>query len=113
MKYVLSPTVGLRSWQLVPHACYVQGDPYPQHLGREVFELLSRCDGATELDASAQLDRLAAAGVIHLAAEGETWSAWSRPRSYGNRVFHSLNWAITGACNFNCRHCFMAADNAP
>lgn len=113
MKYVLSPTVGLRSWQLVPHACYVQGNPYPQQLGREVFELLSRCDGATELDASAQLDRLAAAGVVHPAAEGEVWSAWSRPRSYDNRVFHSLNWAITGACNFNCRHCFMAADNAP
>ena len=28
-------------------------------------------------------------------------------------AFHSLNWAVTGRCNYRCRHCFMAADNGP
>ena len=52
-------------------------------------------------------------GLIQPAAPGQTWDAWSAPRSYPNRLFHSMIWAITGRCNLNCRHCFMARDNAP
>ncbi len=59
------------------------------------------------------LRRALAAGLIQPAAPGQTWSSWSAPRSYANRLFHSMIWAITGRCNLNCRHCFMARDNAP
>ena len=30
-----------------------------------------------------------------------------------NRYFPAMNWMITGKCNYNCLHCFNAADNAP
>ncbi len=113
MKYVLSEKVALRSWQLIPYAYYVYGYQYAQKLNREAFELLSACDGEKELEPSALLAQLESAGFIHPAKEGETWSDWSKPRFCDNRYFPHLNWAITGKCNLNCKHCFMAADNAP
>ena len=30
-----------------------------------------------------------------------------------NRYFPAMNWMITGKCNYNCLHCFNAADNSP
>lgn len=113
MCYIISNNVALRSWKLVPCACYVRGHQYAQRLSREQFELLKRCDGVQELEQTEPLRLLERAGVVREARPGETWSEWSRPRSFGNRYFPCVNWAITGKCNFNCRHCFMAADNAP
>ncbi len=113
MRYVLDQNVALRSWELVPWACYVRGRQYAQKLSREQFELLARCDGVQELGQTELLGRLERAGFVHEAREGETWSEWSAPRRCDNRHFPGVNWAITGRCNFNCRHCFMAADNGP
>ncbi len=39
-------------------------------------------------------------------------SDWQKARICDNRYFPAINWAVTGKCNLNCRHCFMAADNA-
>ena len=113
MRYIISNNVALRSWKLVPCAFYVRGHQYAQRLSREQFELLKRCDGVQELEQTELLRLLERAGVVREARPGETWSEWSRPHSFGNRYFPCVNWAITGKCNFNCRHCFMAADNAP
>lgn len=113
MRYVLNKNVALRSWKLVPHAYYVRGYQYAQKLSREQFELLSLCDGGHELEKTQLLAQLESAGFVHEAREDETWSEWSKPRRFDNRYFPSVNWAITGKCNFNCKHCFMAADNGP
>lgn len=113
MKYVVSDKVALRSWRLVPHAYYVYGYEYAQKLNPEAFDVLSRCDGTQDIPASPLLDKLVESGFCRAAAPDETWSEWSRPRKYENRYFPRLNWAITGKCNMNCRHCFMAADNSP
>lgn len=113
MRYVLDRNVALRSWERIPWACYTWGRAVPQRLEPDLFDLLSRCDGAHDLEPTDVLGQLVQAGVVHEAAPGQTWDAWSAPRSYDNRLFHSLNWAITGRCNYRCRHCFMAADNGP
>ncbi len=42
MCYIISNNVALRSWKLVPCACYVRGHQYAQRLSREQFELLKR-----------------------------------------------------------------------
>lgn len=113
MRYVLSGNVALRSWDRIPWACYVWGRPVPQRLEPEEFALLALCDGAHDLGPSPLLDRLVGRGYARPATAGETWDPWSAPRSYGNRLFHSVNWAVTGRCNYRCRHCFMAADSGP
>lgn len=113
MRYVLNKNIALRSWKLVPYAYYVHGLPYAQKLNREQFELLSCCDGVQELENTDLLSRLERDGFAHEACGNERWSEWSKPRQCDNRYFPCVNWAITGKCNFNCRHCFMAVDNAP
>ena len=116
VRYLLNPNIALRSWQLVPYAYYIRGERNAQGLKKEEFEFLSVCDGRTELP-TAQDSPLAGSllerGLIRAAREGEVLSSWNRPMVCSNRYFPAMNWMITGRCNYNCLHCFNAADNAP
>lgn len=116
MRYILNPYIALRSWTLVPYAYYIKGERNAQGLKKEEFEFLSACDGKTELptETESPLARdLLERGFIHIAKDEETISDWSRPMVCSNRYFPAMNWMITGRCNYNCIHCFNAADNAP
>lgn len=118
MRYLLNPNIALRSWLLVPYAYYIRGERNARGLKEEEFMFLAACDGRNELpdeQESALTARFLANGFITKAAQGEamTVSDWNRPRMYMNRYFPAMNWMITGKCNYNCIHCFNAADNAP
>ena len=64
------------------------------------------CDGKNEQDQDSEaIKHLSAHGLIHPASEGEELDGWQKVRFCDNR-------SITGKCNYNCRHCFMAKDNA-
>ena len=116
MHYILNPNIALRSWQLVPYAYYIKGERNAIGLKKEEFEFLSSCDGKTELpsaEESSLARDLTEKGFISEAKNGENLSDWSRARICNNRYFPAMNWMITGKCNYNCIHCFNAADNAP
>ena len=38
--------------------------------------------------------------------------SWQRYRVYPSRCVESVHWAITGKCNFRCRHCLVSAPGA-
>lgn len=109
----IAPGVALRAWRLVPHAYYRRGDPFAKKLTPNQYEWLSRCDGVTAMETSPFLLELEAAGLAERSETPDSIHPWQSPRLCDNRYFPALNWAITGKCNYNCRHCFMAADNAP
>lgn len=116
MHYVLNPNIALRSWRLVPFAYYIKGERNARGLKSEEFDFLSACDGKTELPSAADsplAEKFLANGFIRIAENGEETEQWSRPRLCDNRYFPAMNWMITGKCNYNCLHCFNAADNAP
>lgn len=113
MKYILNPDIGLRSWRLVPYAYYVKGVRDAKGLKKDEFEFLLKCDGKTELDDNSELaKRLSEKGFIFPAEDGDTLSEWQRLEC-DNRYFPAINFEITGKCNYNCLHCFNAADNSP
>lgn len=113
-QYILNPSIALRGWRLVPYAYYIQGVRDAKGLKKDEFELLLRCDGREELDSSSPLVReLTRRGLIRPAGDGETLSERQKYRFCDNRYFPAMNWMITGKCNYNCRHCFNASDNAP
>lgn len=113
MYYRLREHIGLRSWTRAPYACYVRNEAFAKRLSKDDFEMLCLCDAAHDLPESEQLKRLEAEGLIEACREGDSPDAWSLARRYDNRYFPKMNLMITGRCNYNCLHCFNAADNAP
>lgn len=111
MKYILNENIALRSWWLVPYAYYIKHQKDAQGLKKEQFEILLQCDGQTELEDSEPLQELIAHGFCRIAYEGEQLTRWQRYKKCNNRYFPAMNWMITDKCNFNCLHCFNAADN--
>lgn len=113
MKYILNKKIALRSWEQVPYAYYIKNQPYAKGLTKAEFEVLRKCDGIQEVEENECLKNLLQRRLIHVCREGETLSEWQEYRSCDNRYFPKMNWMITGKCNYNCLHCFNAADNAP
>jgi radical SAM protein with 4Fe4S-binding SPASM domain len=111
--YKLNENIALRSWKLVPYAYYYYGDRNAKGLKLDEWELLKKCDGITEIEDSQLLEDLQKKGLCKPCEFGDKLTDWQKVRSFDNRYFPALTWAITGKCNLSCKHCFMAADNAP
>lgn len=113
MYYKLPEYIALRSWQLVPCAYLVRYSPYAQPLTKREFETMLLCDGEHDIEFDETVAELAVRKLIISCEKGEHPSEWSLHKSYDNRYFPKMNLMITGKCNYNCLHCFNAADNAP
>lgn len=109
--YKLSEHIALRSWWLVPYAFYIKGQKNAIGLKKDEYELLCRCDGQQELPESKLLQELLERGLITTCKPGEQLSEWQKPKACDNRYVPAMIWMITGKCNYNCLHCFNAADN--
>lgn len=114
MYTILNSNIALRSWRLVPYAYYIKGVSTAFGLKKEEFELLLLCDGQTDLPDSTLLQHLIGKRLVSVCEKGEqSLSDWQRHKNCDNRYFPKMNWMITGKCNYNCLHCFNAADNTP
>ena len=105
--------VALRGWPRIDHAYYTRDAREARGLTDEEFGLLMRCDGVHELSGSELLDSLLRRGLVEPCPRGKAPGDWSRFRAYDNVYVPMFNFMITGRCNYNCLHCFNAADNAP
>ena len=119
MRYRLKQGCSLRGWLFNPYAL-VRDDWYlPTNLSVDEFNVLVRCDGETvfaedELDeARAILTRFLEEGVIEECAAPDPVADAQGYKLYPCWRFNLINWAITGRCNYNCKHCFAAADLNP
>ena len=112
MYYRLHEDYALRAWKYVNHGLYHRYTVQPVRVENEIYDLLMQCDGEHDLPDSAALRELTEKGMIVPCEKGEHPSAWSQYRRYEHRFVPSMNLMLTGKCNYNCRHCFNAADNA-
>ncbi len=110
---ILNEKIALRSWVRSPYAYYMRERRDAERLKKEEYDLLKLCDGEHDLEESILLKKLIMSGFVKPCKKGEyKLSPW-QDKTYDNRYFPAMNWMITGKCNYNCLHCFNAADNAP
>ena len=110
---MLCPGVRLRGWIGMPYAAVRSGDV--KRLGREQFEALLLCDGQTDISMfsegkmSETLSALAEEGLICFCDTPGRLEQDQYYKHVDNRYFHGVYWAVTGRCNFRCRHCYLDA----
>ena len=111
-RYILAPDVALRSWEGSPSTYIRRESARPMRLTRDMFDTALLCDGAHDLPGSAALARLLEGGVVRHCGPEESLTNWQRHRAYPCRVTPWLALEITDRCNYNCLHCFNAADES-
>ena len=112
MFFKLADNIALRSWNGVKYAYYIKGEEFAQPLTQKQAEVLLLCDGEHYIEIDDTVMQLSLKRLILSCQKGESPSEWSAYRKYDNKYFPRMNLMITGKCNYNCLHCFNAADNA-
>jgi len=117
--YILTSGYALRGWKLLPYAIQYLYAPRTEFFREDDWALISACDGRTDIDwnalTDAQRERYAQwerGGFIRRAGDGERLLPHQEYRFYPARFKESVQWSITGRCNYKCRHCFMSAPHA-
>ena len=118
-RYILTPGYVLRGWKLLPYAIQYLCAPMTEFFREDDWALISACDGRTDIDWNALTDEQRKryehwerGGFIRRAGDGERLLPYQEYRFYPARFKESVQWSITGRCNYKCRHCFMSAPHA-
>lgn len=112
MYYKLSDDIALRKWTDYGYSYYERGARYAIPLRPKEAEIMLMCNGEHDIETDDTVMQLILRNMITPCEKGERPSEWSSLREYDNRYFPAMNLMITGRCNFNCLHCFNAADNS-
>ena len=117
--YILTPAYALRGWNMLPYAIQYLYAPKTEFFLEDDWALISACDGRTEIDWDAltdaqrkRYDHWEKSGFIRRTGEGERLLPHQEYRFYPARFKESVQWSITGRCNYKCKHCFMSAPHA-
>ncbi len=118
-RYILMPAYAFRGWKLLPYAAQNIHMPRTEFFTKEKWELLSACDGETDIDWEALTEEQRKLYehweqkfLIRNAKDGEGLLPYQEYRFYPARFKESVQWSITGRCNYKCKHCFMSAPHA-
>ncbi|MEW6359368.1 MAG: radical SAM protein [Planctomycetota bacterium] len=104
----------LRGWTDLPLALVNWTTGEQIELTKKGFYVAEACDGRSDFgslaffpDHLAVLDKLIEKGIAEPCDEGDGIDPRQRYRRAENPRLSALQWAITGLCNLNCRHCYM------
>ena len=112
MYYRITDDAALRSWSDIGFAFYRRGIRRAMPLPKRQAAAMLLADGEHDMETDDTVMLLVLKKLIEPCERGERPSAWSAYRKYDNVCFPMMSLMITGKCNFNCLHCFNAADNA-
>ena len=117
--YLLNSVYALRGWKLLPYAVQTLYRPQTEFFQADDWALFSVCDGQTDIDWDALTEvqrekyiHWERSGFIRPAQPGERLLPVQEYRFYPARFKESVQWSITGRCNYKCRHCFMSAPHS-
>lgn len=110
MKFIIGEEYALRSYKDSTYALLKSEGHNVIRLKKNQFDLLAKCDGQTDINLTPELSDYIENQIVHEASSGEHLSDWQKRKFCDNPFKEGIYFRITGKCNFNCKHCFNAAD---
>ena len=120
MYYRLKDEYILRGWEKLPYAVVDTGTGESSFIASKRMKALELCDGNIDVsmpfisdETRALISEFEHDGIIEQCREGEGLKENQKYRKYPCRYIHDVHWAITGRCNYRCKHCFISIPDAP
>lgn len=109
----------LRGWQDIPYALVDSLGARAAVVSKSVFDTLQLCNGRFRASdpmfigvRREHLERFEQEGILRFCDEAVTLDPEQGFRRYPNCFLREIQWSMTGACNYRCRHCYMSAPHA-
>ena len=119
MFYRLKDNYILRGWDELPYAVVDTRTGKSSFLTSKRMQALELCDGNIDVSMPFIADEIRALisefehdGIIEQCREGEDLKEKQKYKKYPCRYIREVHWAITGNCNYRCKHCFISAPSA-
>lgn len=114
--YILNKGFKLRGWKGLPFALTYPDLRNTEFFDREAYHLVYDLDGSHDIEEDRLteeqkklLHKLIEMKIAVPASGEERLHPEQEYRNYPGMYKRSVQWSITGRCNYNCRHCFMSA----
>lgn len=119
MKYRLYETYRLEGWRGLPTGLYDSDSGETVFLPSEQYRLLLHMDGMEDIHEENLSERereiinhLISRKIIRSCAEDDPISPLQKYHYIDRTYIAYVHWAITGKCNYRCKHCYMYAPQA-
>ena len=118
-RYILEKEYAFRGWKLLPFAVQYRQAPLTEFFTEDSYKLIMDCDGKTDIEWSKLTDNQRSIyesweknHIIRRAKKGDELLPYQKYRYFNARYKQTIQWSITGRCNYKCKHCFMSAPHA-
>ena len=114
--YILEKGFELRGWKGLPFGLRQPNPHFTEFFNKEQYKLIYALDGRHDINEEELtkvqrflLKRVVERHIAHPSDGTERLDPHQEYRTYPGMYKSSVQWSITGRCNYNCRHCFMSA----
>ena len=121
MYYRLNPPYAFRGWSKLPFAIRAEYGAEifdkPKFFHKEQFMELLYCVGTNDVKPASLtkktqrlLEEMTNHGILEASESSlPSLEPWQVYRVFPSRYLKAVHWAITGQCNYQCRHCLVSA----
>ncbi len=116
MYYRLKDKYLLRGWEKLPYAIVDSTTGTANFLMPKQMQAVELCGGSIDLSSSFipddlkhEVSEMENRGYIEQCRQGEGLKPNQEYRKYPSRYISSVQWSVTGKCNYRCKHCYMSA----
>lgn len=114
--YILADGFELCGWKGLPFALRYPNPHLSDFFDKEEYRVVYALDGKHDIDENELtekqkklLDRLIEFKIAVPSDGTKGLEPWQEYKSFPAMYKNSVQWSITGRCNYKCRHCFMSA----